>query len=151
MALSSAPSISLGWIMASCLWRNNGSVYSSMRAGPELNLEGELKLYAVESSDFFFGLIIDFGTQPFWPAPRGCPFGTSICQTLKKLPIANGVCLFVACNIEQVQDILMIIGSRSQCLGGKVWVKFPHDGLPFPFPRFCAWTWCLGRSKISWK
>ena len=31
----------------------------------QLNLEGKLKLYAVESSDFFSELIIDLGMQPF--------------------------------------------------------------------------------------
>ena len=44
----------------------------------QLNLEGELKLYAVESSVFFFELIIDLGTQPFekclWVSTEGLLF-----------------------------------------------------------------------------
>ena len=44
----------------------------------QLNLEGELKLYAVESSDFFLEHIINLGTQSFeeclWISTEGMPF-----------------------------------------------------------------------------
>ena len=152
VALSSAPSISLGWRMTSCLWRNTGSVHSTLCAlWP--GLEGELKLYAVESSDFFFELFPDPGAHLlqrgsgvcailFWyihlPAPQEAsnhPWSLFECKHIR---------LFVAC--KQVQDLLLIIRSCPQCFGERI--QFLHNSLHFLSP---FWVWWWDRSRVSWK
>ena len=95
-------------------------MYSSVPSGPglsQLNLECELKLYAVESSDFFFELFPDpgagggriFSEEALGSAPYLS--GASICQPLKKLPITHGVCLNVITSVF----LLLVNRSRISC------------------------------------
>ena len=92
-----APSISLGRGMTSCLWRNTGSVHSSVPSGPVFRswtLRASwnfMPLRARISSSSFIrirGRI--FSKEVLGSAPYLS--GISICQPLKKLPIIRGVC-----------------------------------------------------------
>ena len=73
----------------------------------QLNLEGELKLNVIEISDFFLSFLKIWERDPsrnaFGSAPKEWPFGTPICQPLKKLQTADGVCLkasFLFCCLQ---------------------------------------------------